>query len=64
MKKKLRGSILLALATIIWGSAFVSQSIGMDHIGPFTNVSNFTNDSLVAIDYHYASTRPYSKTMG
>lgn len=36
MKKQLRGSLLLVLATIIWGSAFVSQSIGMDHIGPFT----------------------------
>lgn len=36
MNKKLRGSIFLLLATIIWGSAFVSQSIGMDHIGPFT----------------------------
>ena len=36
MRKKLKGSLLLALATVIWGSAFVSQSIGMDHIGPFT----------------------------
>lgn len=36
MKKKLKGSIFLLLATIIWGSAFVSQSVGMDHIGPFT----------------------------
>lgn len=36
MKKSLRGSIFLLLATVIWGSAFVSQSIGMDHIGPFT----------------------------
>jgi len=36
MKKQLKGSILLLLATIIWGSAFVSQSVGMDHIGPFT----------------------------
>ena len=36
MTKKFKGSVLLALATIIWGSAFVSQSIGMDHIGPFT----------------------------
>ena len=36
MNKKLRGSIFLLLATIIWGSAFVSQSIGMEHIGPFT----------------------------
>ena len=26
----------MLLATIIWGSAFVSQSIGMEHIGPFT----------------------------
>lgn len=36
MRKKLRGSLLLIFATVIWGSAFVSQSIGMDHIGPFT----------------------------
>ncbi len=36
MKNKLKGSIYLLLATVIWGSAFVSQSIGMDHIGPFT----------------------------
>ena len=36
MKKQLRGCAFLLLATIIWGSAFVSQSIGMDHIGPFT----------------------------
>jgi len=28
--------MLLLLATVIWGSAFVSQSVGMDHIGPFT----------------------------
>ncbi len=36
MKKQLKGSMFLLLATIIWGSAFVSQSMGMDHIGPFT----------------------------
>ena len=36
MKNKFKGSIYLLLATVIWGSAFVSQSIGMDHIGPFT----------------------------
>lgn len=36
MKKQLRGTALLLLTTIIWGSAFVSQSVGMDHIGPFT----------------------------
>jgi len=36
MKKQLRGSILLLLATIIWGSAFIAQSVGMELIGPFT----------------------------
>ena len=36
MKKKLQGSFLLVFATLIWGSTFVAQSTGMDHIGPFT----------------------------
>ena len=36
MKKQIKSSLLLLLATVIWGSAFVSQKIGMDHIGPFT----------------------------
>ena len=36
MKKQLQGMGLLLLATVIWGSAFVAQSVGMDHIGPFT----------------------------
>ena len=36
MKNQIKSSLLLILATIIWGSAFVSQKLGMDHIGPFT----------------------------
>lgn len=36
MKKQLRGGILLLLATILWGCAFVAQSVGMDHVGPYT----------------------------
>ena len=36
MKQKLKGSLLLLFATLIWGSAFVAQSAGMDLIGPFT----------------------------
>lgn len=36
MKKQFQGSLLLVLATLIWGSTFVAQSTGMDHIGPFT----------------------------
>jgi len=36
MKTKLRGSISLLAATLIWGSAFIAQSVGMELIGPFT----------------------------
>ncbi len=36
MKEKIKGSTYLIIATIIWGSAFVAQSVGMAHIGPFT----------------------------
>ena len=36
MNQKLRGSLALLLATLIWGSTFVAQSVGMDYIGPFT----------------------------
>jgi len=36
MKKQIKSSLCIIIATIIWGSAFVAQSIGMDHIGPFT----------------------------
>lgn len=36
MKQQLKGSIQLLIGTIIWGTAFVAQSVGMDYIGPFT----------------------------
>lgn len=36
MKKQLRGSLALLCGTMIWGSAFIAQSVGMDLIGPFT----------------------------
>lgn len=36
MKKQLQGSACLFFATLIWGTAFIAQSVGMDHIGPFT----------------------------
>lgn len=31
-----RQSLLLFLTAVIWGTAFVAQSVGMDYIGPFT----------------------------
>lgn len=36
MKNKFKGSAALLIGTLIWGAAFVAQSVGMDHIGPFT----------------------------
>lgn len=30
-----KGDALLLLTAMIWGSAFVAQKVGMDHIGPF-----------------------------
>lgn len=36
MSKKMRGNLMLLLTAIIWGTAFVAQSAGMDHVQPFT----------------------------
>ena len=35
-KAQIKNSFLLFLTAFIWGSAFVAQSVGMDHVGPFT----------------------------
>lgn len=35
MKNKLKGSLYLLLGTTIWGSSYVAQSMGMEHLGPF-----------------------------
>ena len=36
MKEQWKGSLALLGATVIWGFAFIAQSVGMDLIGPFT----------------------------
>lgn len=58
MSKQLKYSFLLFLAACIWGMAFVSQSKGMDYMGPFT----FTGvrsviGSLVLVLYIFVSGR-------
>ena len=35
-KHQIRNSLLLLITAIIWGNAFVAQSVGMDYVGPFT----------------------------
>ncbi|MBP3384902.1 MAG: DMT family transporter [Firmicutes bacterium] len=48
--KKFKGQICLLLAAIIWGSAFIFQKMGMDHIGPFTfGIFRFTLGSLALL---------------
>ena len=36
MNSRLRGNLLLLLTALIWGTAFVAQSVGADYVGPFT----------------------------
>ena len=31
-----QANFLLLVASFIWGTAFISQALGMEHIGPFT----------------------------
>lgn len=36
MKKRVLGNCMLFLAAMIWGAAFVAQTVGMDYVEPFT----------------------------
>ena len=36
MKDRIQGSLLLLLTTVIWGSSFVAQSVGMEYVEPIT----------------------------
>lgn len=48
--KKIKGEIYLLLAALIWGSAFIFQKMGMDHVGPFTfGFFRFTLGALALI---------------
>ncbi len=38
-KNSIIGSVFLALAAIIWGSSFVAQTTGAEHVGPFTFIA-------------------------
>ena len=34
--KKLQSDLMLLLTSLIWGSSFIFQSLGANHLGPFT----------------------------
>lgn len=46
----LRANLLLALTAFIWGSAFVAQRVGMEHMGPMTfNAIRFALGTLLLL---------------
>jgi len=53
---KLKSDSLLLLTAAIWGTAFVAQRMGMDHVGPFTfNGLRFALGALSLLPLLYAT---------
>lgn len=49
-KTSIKSSLMLFLAAVIWGVAFVAQSVGMDYMGPFTfNGARFLIGGIVLL---------------
>jgi drug/metabolite transporter (DMT)-like permease len=58
MSPKLRSDLLLFLAAVIWGFAFMAQRVGMDYVGPFTfNGIRFTLGTLVLVPFLFFGKR-------
>jgi len=56
---------LLALTALIWGVAFVAQSVGMEYVGPFTfNSVRFLIGGLVLIPVVWVSRKNNAAQMG
>ena|ERR1035438_10145938 len=52
LSPKLKSDLILLLAAVIWGFAFVAQRVGMDFVGPFTfNGVRFGIGSLVLLPF-------------
>ena len=50
LNRSLRSDLMLVVAAMIWGFAFVAQRIGMDYVGPFTyNGVRFALGALVLL---------------
>lgn len=47
---RMKNNILLVLTALIWGCAFVAQSVGMDYVGSFTfNMARFLIGAIVLL---------------
>ncbi len=48
--ERMKNNALLVLTALIWGCAFVAQSVGMDYVGPFTfNMARFLIGAIVLL---------------
>jgi len=57
IKTKLQSDLVLLLASIIWGFAFVAQRMGMEFVGPFTFTAvRFTLGFVVLLPFVYFRT--------
>lgn len=62
INKKLKGNIILFITAIIWGISFVSQSVGMDYIGPNTFMGiRTTMGGLVLLPFIFFTDRSKKK---
>ncbi len=49
-RDNLRANLLLLVVALVWGSAFVAQRLGMDHVGPFVfNATRFAIGTLTLV---------------
>lgn len=52
MNQKTQGRLMLLLATLIWGTSLVAQSVGMEHIDPFTfNAARFLIGASILLPF-------------
>ncbi len=50
--KRLISSLMLLIAAFIWGTAFVAQSVGMEHVGPWTfHFSRYVVAAIVLLPF-------------
>jgi drug/metabolite transporter (DMT)-like permease len=55
LSAKIRSDLILLLAAVIWGFAFVAQRVGMDFVGPFTfNGVRFALGTLVLVPFLFS----------
>ena len=59
---RMKNNVLLVLTALIWGCAFVAQSVGMDYVGPFTfNMARFLIGAIVLLPVIWFMDRQWAK---